>query len=247
MPITAGQLLSYLHPAEPKKMHQLVLSPVDGPDQQSPENGYFPFVLAESKGASSVASTASRNTLRNGQLLIASLTTFSKYFHPVHGLYRDHGEIDFDLIPDDGLPTISPEEVEWLIIDLRFVIADDEWTSVDQQISPRVSRLPCHRVSKRFNTSFISLPQIQTRTLPDVNASSVSVNSKSAIFTNCYKLSLIGAEYVEATLNDARAKALVELVFDRLDPRGVMEVEWYVDTLTDSLCCDSRCFLASSG
>ncbi|KAJ9109746.1 hypothetical protein QFC19_001976 [Naganishia cerealis] len=37
---------------------------------------------------------------------------------------------------------------------------------------------------------------------------------------------LTAAEYVEATLNDDRAKALVELVFDRLDPRGIMEVEW---------------------
>ncbi|KAJ9128182.1 hypothetical protein QFC24_000474 [Naganishia onofrii] len=185
-------------------MHQIVLSPIDVPDEQSPDNGYFPFILGESNGASSVASTASRNTLRNGQLLISSLTTFSKYFHPVHGLFRDHGEIDFDLVPDDGLPTISPEEVEWLIIDLRFVIADEEWTSVDRQVSPR----------------------IQTRTLPDVHAPPTPSASKTIIFTNCYKLSLIGAEYVEATLNDARAKALVDLVFDRLDPRGVMEVEW---------------------
>ncbi|KAJ9109104.1 hypothetical protein QFC21_000432 [Naganishia friedmannii] len=204
MPITAGQILAHLHSTEPSKMLQLVLSPVDVPDQHSPENGYFPFVLGESCGASSVASTASRKTLRNGQLLIASLTTFSKYFHPVHGLYRSHGEIDFDLVPDDGLPTISPEEVEWLIIDLRFVVADEEWTSVDQQVSPR----------------------IQTRTLPNVETHSVPVTSKSIIFNNCFKLSLIGAEFVEATLNDARAKALVELVFDRLDPRGIMEVEW---------------------
>ncbi|KAJ9125483.1 hypothetical protein QFC22_000444 [Naganishia vaughanmartiniae] len=185
-------------------MPQLVLSPVDEPNQQSPETGYFPFVLGDSNGASSVASIASGSTLRNGQLLIASLTTFSKYFHPVHGLYRDHSEIDFDLVPDDGLPTISPDEVEWLIIDLRFVVADNEWTEVDQQISPR----------------------FQTRTLPDLDTSSDPISSKSTIFTNCYKLSLIGAEYVEATLNDARAKALVELVFDRLDPRSIMEVEW---------------------
>lgn len=226
MPITAGQLLSHLHPTETTKMHQIVLSPIDVPDEQSPDNGYFPFILGESNGASSVASTASRNTLRNGQLLISSLTTFSKYFHPVHGLFRDHGEIDFDLVPDDGLPTISPEEVEWLIIDLRFVIADDEWTSVDRQVSPRVSKLQPSLPNKSALKIFTFFSQIQTRTLPDVHAPPTPSASKTIIFTNCYKLSLIGAEYVEATLNDARAKALVDLVFDRLDPRGVMEVEW---------------------
>ena len=93
--------------------------------------------ISNSSIASSVSTRSARN---NGQLFIASLTSFSKYFHPRHGLYRNpEAQESLEEILDDGLPVISAEDVEWLIVDLRYIVADDEWTQIDYQVSPQVS------------------------------------------------------------------------------------------------------------
>lgn len=141
MPITAAQLFSYLESENSVKMPHPALSPAPCQTHEKSDDVALPtFDVFPSTESCSLASSASGQLPNNnGQLVIASLSTFSKYFHPKHGLYRDHHEIDFTDILDDGLPNISPEDAEWLIIDLRFVIADEEWEAIDQQVSPRVS------------------------------------------------------------------------------------------------------------
>jgi hypothetical protein len=68
--------------------------------------------------------------------------------------------------------------------------------------------------------------QTPHRQLPAFDAPSFSAPATGILFPHVYKLSLIGAEYIESTLSDARAKALSELVLDRVNPREIMEVEW---------------------
>lgn len=141
MPISASQILSYL--AQDKgtaKMPQPVLSPVQCHAPTKVEEIILPSVDMSPINSPSIASSASRWTANNnGQLFIASLTSFSKYFHPRHGLYRIHPDNDLTTILDDGLPVISAGDVEWLIVDLRYIIADDEWAEIDRQVSPKVS------------------------------------------------------------------------------------------------------------
>lgn len=143
MPITATQILAYLETEKSDKM-QPALSPAPRETHPKLDEVALPsFDIFPSTESCSIASTASieaAKNMNNGQLVIASLSTFSKYFHPKHGLYRDHHEIDFTDVLDDGLPNIAPGDVEWLIVDLRFVIADEEWDTVDRQVSPRVSQ-----------------------------------------------------------------------------------------------------------
>lgn len=68
--------------------------------------------------------------------------------------------------------------------------------------------------------------QTPHRQLPALDGPSFSAPTTGILFPHVYKLSLIGAEYIESTLTDARAKALSELVLDRVNPREIMEVEW---------------------
>lgn len=225
MPITATQILAYLEAEKSDKMHP-ALTPAPCDTHQKSDEVVLPsFDIFPSTESCSVGSTASIEAAKNmnsGQLVIASLSTFSKYFHPKHGLYRDHHEIDFTDVLDDGLPNIAPEDVEWLIVDLRFVIADEEWDAVDQHVSPRVSQT-CHQSIQKLNYVPSQTPH---RQLPAIGAPPFSAPTTGILFPHLYKLSLIGAEYIEATLTDARAKALCELVLDRLNPREIMEVEW---------------------
>ena len=53
-----------------------------------------------------------------------------------------------------------------------------------------------------------------------------ATNPTAVLLPNVYKITLIGAEFVEASLNDRRAKALRELVLDRVNPQEIMEFEW---------------------
>lgn len=140
MPITATQILAFLEAEKLDKMHP-ALSPA--PPQKSDEVALPSFDVFPSTESCSVASTASVEAVKTtaNQLVIASLSTFSKYFHPKHGFYRVHHEIDSIDVLDDGLPNIAPEDVEWLIVDLRFVIADEEWEKLEEHLSPRVSRV----------------------------------------------------------------------------------------------------------
>lgn len=142
MPISATQLQSYL--AQNKtaaKMPQTAVSPVPCRGPQDIEEAGPPSCGVSSISNSSIASSVSRRSAHNnGQLFIASLTSFSKYFHPRHGLYRNpEAQDSSEVILDDGLPVIPAEDVEWLIVDLRYIVADDEWAQIDQQVSPKVS------------------------------------------------------------------------------------------------------------
>jgi hypothetical protein len=142
MPISAPQLFAYLaQEKKDAKMPEAVLSPMQSHAPQKADDVNPPSFDMSPISSFSIASSPSQRTANNnGQLFIASLTSFSKYFHPRHGLYRNHPENDLTgEVLDDGLPVISAEDVEWLIVDLRYIIADDEWEEIDQQVSPQVS------------------------------------------------------------------------------------------------------------
>lgn len=62
--------------------------------------------------------------------------------------------------------------------------------------------------------------------LPPIREQLTKAPPPAILFPNVYKITLIGAEFVEASLNDRRAEALRKLVLDRVNPQEIMEFEW---------------------
>lgn len=62
--------------------------------------------------------------------------------------------------------------------------------------------------------------------LPPIEEQLTKAIPSVILFPNVYKITLVGAEFVEASLDDRRAKALRQLVLDRVNPQEIMEFEW---------------------
>lgn len=189
-----------------------------------------------------VRSHSSRPQPASNKLFVCSLTNFVDCFHPSRGRLRVGSEKWYE--PEE-YPEVTAfgqfseaeelagevlaESVEHLILDLRFVVGEDEWDK---------------------NTEFGALEEeeeLLSNGLPKTkgkrkvaSTNSLSPNLPIAL-PKLYKITFVGSEYVEEF--DTRARMVAEII--ESVGRHVLDIEWVTsaDQQTDSIMCCSTHFV----
>ena len=182
--------------------------------------------------------------VEEGALLLTTSAAWEEAFHPTLGLMRrDRGgqrvEVD-GVLPDERLRTIG-DDVEWLVLDLRFVMGSEEYK--DEQallgdsgggggggsdgggaeagsgnLRPGLSTLT-HRSNSLLATQSHAR-SASTRSTSGSEPSSRTFNP--ACLPKVHKLTFLGSEYAE-TMSVSRAaevKSIVQVL------KGLLAVEW---------------------
>lgn len=160
--------------------------------------------------------------IRDGVLFVTTCAAWEECFHPTLGLMRRaRGQTPHLLVPresrDSGWVTpwnglaladeklwTAAEEIDWVVLDLRYVLGDEEYRSEEA-------------LRKEYQPeSHASKPSIDS----DTRAS--SAKSNPAHLPKVHQLTILGAEYAE-TMSVSRAKQ-ARLVVQVL--KGLLAVEW---------------------
>jgi hypothetical protein len=142
------------------------------------------------------------------KIQINSLSTWKLNFHPVNGMMRNG----------------FGEKVGWVVVDVRYVMADNEYDNDDGDDDGNVwegTNMGFKKggMKKVWNSTTSSTTTTTTTTRKPIN------------LPNVWKMTILGSEFVEST--DGRAKALAEVIEScgkvdgfREVGKGVLEVEW---------------------
>jgi hypothetical protein len=190
------------------------------------------------ESASQTYTFGSHIVVEEGALLLTTSAAWEEAFHPTLGLMRrDRGgqRVELDaVLPDERLRTIG-DDVEWLVLDLRFVMGSEEYK--DEQallggggsadatgatLRPGLSTLT-HRSNSLLAThshSHSNVRSTSTGSTSDSETSSRTFNP--ACLPKVHKLTFLGSEYAE-TMSVSRAaevKSVVQVL------KGLLAVEW---------------------
>jgi hypothetical protein len=186
--------------------------------------------------ASQTYTFGSHIVVEEGALLLTTSAAWEEAFHPTLGLMRrDRGgqrvEVD-GVLPDERLRTIG-DDVEWLVLDLRFVMGSEEYK--DEQallgggvevtgatLRPGLSTLT-HRSNSLLATHSHSHSNARSTSTRSTSASETSSRAfNPACLPKVHKLTFLGSEYAE-TMSVSRAaevKSIVQVL------KGLLAVEW---------------------
>lgn len=179
--------------------------------------------------------------VEEGALLLTTSAAWEEAFHPTLGLMRrDRGgqRVELDgVLPDERLRTIG-DDVEWLVLDLRFVMGSEEYKdeqallggggdggstdagSVNQR--PGLSTLT-HRSNSLLATHSHSHSNLRSTSTGSTSGSEPSSRTfNPACLPKVHKLTFLGSEYAE-TMSVSRAaevKSIVQVL------KGLLAVEW---------------------
>ena len=172
--------------------------------------------------------------VEEGTLLLTTTAAWEEAFHPTLGLMRRDrgGEAVHGSLPDERLATIG-DDVEWLVIDLRFVVGQEEYrqeAEVLGQGKTSTSTMTTTRpalggMTHRTNSLLATHTHARSTSSESVTSASSSSASKSinpACLPKVHKLTFLGSEYAE-TMSPSRAaevKSIVQVL------QGLLAVEW---------------------
>lgn len=189
--------------------------------------------------ASQTYTFGSHIVVEEGALLLTTSAAWEEAFHPTLGLMRrDRGgqRVELDrVLPDERLRTIG-DDVEWLVLDLRFVMGSEEYK--DEQallgggsggaditgatLRPGLSTLT-HRSNSLLATHAHSHSNVRSASTGSTSASETSSRTfNPACLPKVHKLTFLGSEYAE-TMSVSRAaevKSIVQVL------KGLLAVEW---------------------
>lgn len=189
-----------------------------------------------------VRSYSSRPQPASNKLFVCSLTNFVDCFHPTRGRLRVGSDKWYE--PDEYPEVTSyghfseaeelsgevlAESVEHLILDLRYVVGDDEWDkntefgALEEEVELLSNGLPKEKAKRKVVAD------------PDSSA------HLPIALPQLYKITFVGSEYVEEY--ETRARMVAEII--ESVGRHVLDVEWVTsaDQQTDSIMCCSTHFV----
>jgi len=176
--------------------------------------------------------------IEQGALLLTTSAAWEEAFHPTFGLMRrgrgareteDEEETDEGvkgILTDERLETIG-DEVEWLVLDLRIVLGEEEYRTKAEVMGEDEAGPSTQPTVKSFTRrSHPEVPQPAERTTShnsiSSNQSSGKKNPNPTHLPKVHKLTFLGSEYAEI-MSPSRATMVREVVKEL---KGLLAVEW---------------------
>ena len=176
--------------------------------------------------------------IEQGALLLTTSAAWEEAFHPTFGLMRrgrgareteDEEETDEGvkgILTDERLETIG-DEVEWLVLDLRIVLGEEEYRTKAEVMGEDEAGPSTQPTVKSFTRrSHPEVPQPAERTISHnsitSNQSSGKKNPNPTHLPKVHKLTFLGSEYAEI-MSPSRAAMVREVVKEL---KGLLAVEW---------------------
>lgn len=172
--------------------------------------------------------------VEEGTLLLTTSAAWEEAFHPTLGLMRRDrgGERVQGHVPDERVTTIG-DDVEWLVLDLRFVMGKEEHRDEMDLLGIRGKTMAAARpglggMTHRTNSLLTTHAHVRSTSSESLSSASGGSPSNSeaggnpAYLPKVHKLTFLGSECAE-TMSPSRA-AEVKNVIRVL--KGLLAVEW---------------------